>query len=184
MVKRRPESTGGKQVTGRELTQFKPGQSGNPKGRPQGSRNKLSEEFFRDLCDAWQPFGKAALMTAAWTHPIEFVRVVASLMPREFEATITTVTERMSDEQLTNIIARGIEGGLGPAAPDHESARLRRRPPRTHRPPALQRSAADKARSRAISRRAADQILAHINLKNARALGLNATGSRSPLTHG
>jgi len=46
MVKRRPESTGGKQVTGRELTQFKPGQSGNPKGRPQGSRNKLSENFF------------------------------------------------------------------------------------------------------------------------------------------
>jgi len=37
-----------------------PGQSGNPKGRPKGSRNKLSEDFFRDLCEAWQAMGKAA----------------------------------------------------------------------------------------------------------------------------
>ena len=120
MVKRRPESTGGKQVTGRELTQFKPGQSGNPKGRPRGSRNKLSEEFFRDLCDAWQAFGKPALMTAAWTHPVEFVRVVASLIPRELEAT-APVTERMSDAQLESIIARGVDGDLDPAAPDEDA---------------------------------------------------------------
>jgi Family of unknown function (DUF5681) len=118
--RRRPESTGGKQVTGRELTQFKPGQSGNPKGRRQGSRNKL-EEFFRDLCDAWQAFGKPALMTAAWTHPVEFVRVVASLIPRELEATITPVTKRMSDAQLDAIIARGLQSGLDPAATDQDA---------------------------------------------------------------
>ena len=100
----------------RGLIPWKPGQSGNPKGRPLGSRNKLSEEFFRDLCDAWQAFGKPALMTAAWTHPLEFVRLVASLMPRELEATITPVAmERMSNAQLEAIIAQGLQSGLDPA---------------------------------------------------------------------
>jgi len=119
MVKRRPESTGGKQATGRELTQFKPCQSGNPKGRPKGSRNKLSEEFFRDLCDAWQAFRKPALETMAMLYPVEFVRLVASLMPKEPEATIAPVVmERMSDAQLDALIAQCIEGGLDPAATD------------------------------------------------------------------
>ena len=105
MVKHRPESTGGKQVTGRELTQFKPGQSGNPKGRPRGSRNKLSEDFFRDLSEAWTAFGKPALMTAAWTHPVEFVRVVAQLMPKDVDVTVTNIrAERMKSSELEALI--------------------------------------------------------------------------------
>jgi hypothetical protein len=87
-------------------------------GRPPGSRNKLSEEFIADLHESWKTLGKPALLAAAWTDPVAYVRVVASLMPRELEATITTVTKRMSDAQLEAIIA---EGGLDPAAQDEDA---------------------------------------------------------------
>ena len=117
MAKCRSDNTEKKQ---RNLIPYKPGQSGNPKGRPKGSRNKLSEQFFRDLCDAWGAFGKPALMAMAWTDPVAFVRLVASLIPRELEAPITPVTERMSNAQLEAIIARGLQSGLDPAATDED----------------------------------------------------------------
>ena len=40
-----PEDTGTQQARERKATQFKPGQSGNPKGRPKGARNRLGTRF-------------------------------------------------------------------------------------------------------------------------------------------
>jgi Family of unknown function (DUF5681) len=93
--------------------QWKPGQSGNPKGPKPGSRRKLSEEFLADLHAAWKAFGQPALMTAALTDPVSFVRVVASLMPKDLEAAITVVhAERMSDDELAAIACQGGEDPL------------------------------------------------------------------------
>jgi hypothetical protein len=82
-----PEPTGSKQA----LTQFKPGQSGNPKGRAKGSRNKLAEAFVSDLYNDWQEHGVAAIATVRAERPHEYVKVVASILPKEVKI------ERMDD---------------------------------------------------------------------------------------
>ena len=63
--------------------QFKPGQSGNPLGRPKVSRNKLGEAFIADLAADWKANGKAVLIEAREKDPAGYVRTVASLLPKD-----------------------------------------------------------------------------------------------------
>lgn len=73
------DNTGKKQ----KASLFKPGQSGNPKGRPKGAKNKLGEDFLNDIHDLWKLNGKDYLVSMAERNPGEFVRVVASVLPKE-----------------------------------------------------------------------------------------------------
>ena len=60
-------------------TQFK---RGNP-GRPKGSRNKLSEDFFKALHNDFQAHGKATIEAARESDPVAYVRMIASLLPKD-----------------------------------------------------------------------------------------------------
>ena len=54
-------------------------------------------------------------MTAAWTHPVEFVRVVAQLMPKDVEVAVTKIcAERMSTSELESLISRHRNVGRDP----------------------------------------------------------------------
>jgi hypothetical protein len=77
---------------------WKPGQSGNPNGRPKGSRGKLCEDFLRDFHEAWEMHGAFALREVAKDDPSTFVRVAASLLPKEYK--VESVTSELTDEQL------------------------------------------------------------------------------------
>lgn len=89
---------------------FKKGQSGNPAGRPKGSKHKLTEAFWGDFAAAWDAHGKAALEAVAKDDPGKFVSVAASVMPKETEVTLRNITAKeLPDDELANIAAGGGE---------------------------------------------------------------------------
>src|SRR5262249_20085535 len=55
----------------------------NPAGRPKGSKHKLQTSFWNDLHRTWKERGANALSWVAENDPSTFVRVCASLMPKE-----------------------------------------------------------------------------------------------------
>ena len=93
-------STKGKQ---RNLIPWQPGQSGNPKGRAKGSRNRLAEDFLADLYADWQVGGIAALKATRETKPEIYCKIVASLLPKEFS--VKNELSEFTDEQLAALLA-------------------------------------------------------------------------------
>jgi hypothetical protein len=77
------EGTGSTAQTHRNANgQFVRGHPGG-KGRPRGSRNKLSEQFLTDLQRIWKKRGLKCLQRLADGDPACLARVVASVLPKE-----------------------------------------------------------------------------------------------------
>jgi hypothetical protein len=71
---------------------FKPGVSGNPAGRPPGSKNKFAEQFWTDFYAAWQELGPEALRECAINHPKDFCKIAAMLMPKELKSDVQVLS--------------------------------------------------------------------------------------------
>ena len=83
---------------------WQPGQSGNPAGRPRGSRNRLGEAFVDDLCADWKENGPQVIVAVRKADPSTYLRVVASILPKELSVTKGTFDD-VSDDELLGLLA-------------------------------------------------------------------------------
>lgn len=82
---------------------FKPGQSGNPGGMAKGTRQKLNGDFLRALSKDFDDHGKQAIIDAREKDPVGYVKVIASLVPKQVEQ--SQPLEDLTDAELVAGIA-------------------------------------------------------------------------------
>lgn len=99
------------EATGR----FLPGNNGGP-GRPKGARVTLTEQFLADMLNAWEEKGSKAIDAMIAEKPGDFVKVVASILPKEATLNINDTSDLTDDELAERI--RTLAAQLGPFLSD------------------------------------------------------------------
>jgi hypothetical protein len=98
-----PISTGRKSEDPRSKTWFQPGNNANPRGRPKGSRNKISEEFVAALCDDFEQHGVEVIEAVRTERPADYLKIIASTVPKELNVSASSLDD-LSDEDLCDAL--------------------------------------------------------------------------------
>jgi hypothetical protein len=83
---------------------WRPGQSGNPGGRPKGSRNRLSEDFIAALQEDFQDHGSAAIAACRAEKPDVYLRIIAGILPKDVHLKVQPLDD-LTDDQLMRKLA-------------------------------------------------------------------------------
>jgi len=82
---------------------WKPGQSGNPKGRKPGAKQRLGESFVGDLLEHWEANGMDAIERVFEDDPGHYLSVMARVIPSEIIHTARNYDD-LSDSELDALI--------------------------------------------------------------------------------
>jgi hypothetical protein len=72
-------------------------------GRMKGSRNKLGADFLYALQREFEAHGEAAIRIVRVERPVEFLKIIAATLPKEFEITDSRMKD-LSDDELDFLI--------------------------------------------------------------------------------
>ena len=97
---------------------FPPGKSGNPEGRPTGTRNRFSTQFVADVAADWEAHGVQVLEKVRQESPERYLEICARLVPREFALTVDQPVGGLSPDNLAIMV--GIIAGVRAALPSAE----------------------------------------------------------------
>jgi hypothetical protein len=86
------------------MTLFEKGRS-KTGGRAKGAKNRLSHAFLTALAEDFEQHGIETLKIARLERPIEYIKVVAGLMPKEFEIMDSRLAD-LPDEELDVFITK------------------------------------------------------------------------------
>jgi len=67
-------------------------------GRMKGARNKLGADFLYALQREFEQHGEEAIRIARVERPVEFLKIIASVLPKEFEIIDSRLKEIPDDE--------------------------------------------------------------------------------------
>jgi hypothetical protein len=96
-------------------TRWPPGQSGNPGGKPPGTRTAFSQGFIRDFALVWAEEGLEAVRKVAKKSPESFVAIAARICPNDVRLTLEQAIPggmSLEDYSLMREVIGAIRKGL------------------------------------------------------------------------
>jgi hypothetical protein len=99
MTERKVEATPRADGRGAMLPQWESGTTGNRSGWHGQGRAKLSSKVVQDFLHDWDEHGAKAIATVRDTKPVDYLKIVAGLLPKHFNVKVGELHE-LSDEQL------------------------------------------------------------------------------------
>ena len=82
-------------------------------GRPKGSRHALAESFLSVLAKDFDEHGPSVVQKVRENDPSTYLRVTASILPKEFNVAVEHSARELNDAELADIALGSRDGANG-----------------------------------------------------------------------